>query len=249
MDFKKLFQRAVRPNVAPSLILTISVVDDDDLLPVEADNELDVVSGLALVLEYAASNGAISQRLISCRKLSDRAGVLYLSAFCHERQALRSFRVDRILTVFDPATGEDLGAGPVHFLNFRADETAKSRLHWGLSPRRRADLIALLTILIFIARCDERYHPLERDSLEAILARFWIRLELPGDPDFEDIITYADRLSPDGEAFWLSVHRVKETPQLIPLLRQAMREVVEADGILNPSEFYWVREVEEALAQ
>lgn len=247
MELVKLFQKVVQPRVAPQLVIKLDAYfngDDDEEV---THTELDTVTGLALVLEYTDSSGKASQRLITCRSLSMRGDTLYLSAFCHVRHSLRSFRVDRISAVIEPSTGEVIDNGPSFFCEFRPDHTAKSRIHWGLHPRLRADLIALLTILIFVARCDKLYHPLEREALEAIITRFWMRLEIPSNPDIEDILAYADRIAPDGEAFWLSINRLRGSSDVLEILRPGMRDVIEADGVISGEEFYWVTQVEESL--
>lgn len=250
MDIKALFGRTVKPRVSPVIVLSMTIADEQSECELqENEKELDVVSGLALLLDYASAKDERSQRLVTCRKICMRAGVPYLTAYCHFRKSLRSFRIDRICSISDPATGEVLGEGANYLSRFKPDEVADSPWMWGLNPRRRADLVALLSTLIFVARCDKDYHPLERDTLERILARFWLRLELPGDPDFRDIMDYADRLAPDGETFWLSIERLRAKPELKELLRRAMCEVVEADGVINPIEHYWVQQVEETLQE
>lgn len=246
MDLVNLFSSSVKPIVASKLGFKLQAIEvDPSDEPAVLDNELGEISGLALLIEYTAADGIVSQRLVTCRKISDRVGGRYLSAYCHHRRALRTFRLDRIVGVFDPKTGEFMGEPQGYLSRFSSNEISNSALNWGISPSRRADLIAILTCLIFIARCDQDYHSLERDALEAIATRFWLRLEIPSDPDLDDILSYADRLAPDGEAFWLSIQRIRSNHDLVPLFKQALRQIIEADGFQHQSEFYWASQVQE----
>ena len=249
MNLLELFGIVVRPRLTPSITASGlgPVGDDEAQLPDEIQSKLDTISGVALLIDYQKANGTASQRLITCRQLSVRDNVEYVASFCHHRRSLRTFRLDRIHAVFDPQTGEDLGPVADYFARFHPDRIAKSGLSWGLSVDRRADLIALITVAIFVARCDEEYHPLERDALETVLARFWLHLELSGDPDFDALISYSNKLAPDGEAFWLSLDRLRTNPEMVPLLRYSMRTLVEADGIQHDREFYWLQQVESLL--
>jgi len=108
-------------------------------------------------------------------------------------------------------------------------------------------LIALLNGLVFIARCDREFHPTEKACLESALTSFWLRLEFAGDPDFSEIMSYADKLSPDGETFWLAMQRFAENPKLAMIFKRHTRELIEADGVIRPEEAYWSIEIEDFL--
>jgi WYL domain len=58
--------------------------------------------GVTFAIEYADARNNVTTRRITLRELyrSDD-GALYLHSFCHERQALRSFRFDRVQSVID----------------------------------------------------------------------------------------------------------------------------------------------------
>ena len=186
--------------------------------------------------------------MITCRKLSVRAGKQYLNAYCHHRGAPRSFKVERISEVFDASTGECLSPAQAFFANFEPDSVSKSGLSWGLSVGRRADLIAVLNALVFIARCDKDFHPSERESIEAALTSFWMRLEIMGDPDFEDILSYTDKLAPDGETFWIAMHRFKEDRILADVFRKHANMLIQADGVIHETESYWSIEIDDFLS-
>ncbi len=253
MKLRDLFHSAVRPRLSEQygrLLLQVPEFEDDVGHPHDAlvDSELESLSGLSLVLEYENAKGERSQRVVTCKQLSIQAETTYLKAFCHHRQSVRTFRLDRIVDIFDPQTGESLSPVQAYFAQFSPDKITKSGLSWGLSVARRADLVALLNGLVFIARCDREFHPAEKTCLESALTSFWLRLEIAGDPDFSEIISYAEKLSPDGETFWLAMQRFAEDPRLAMVFKRHARELIEADGVIRPEEAYWSIEIEDFLS-
>ena len=253
MKLRDLLHKAVMPRISSQfggILLEIPEFDDDSEFHEDESDEasLESISGLAVVIEYSSAKGETSQRLITCKQFSKEAEVKYLKAFCHRKQAVRTFRMDRIGELFDPESGESLGAPEVFFGRFSPDKTKGSPLGWGLSVGRRADLIAMLNALVFVARCDREFHPAEKNSLEAALTSFWLRLEILGDPDFQDILDYASRLSPDGEIFWLAMKRFRANPVVATIFRQQVQALIEADGFVRQEEAYWSLEIDEFLS-
>lgn len=247
MKLRDMLLSVVKPrlhNRFSNLGLDIPEFDDEDQ-EAEPLESIESVGGFSVVIEYTDTKGNASQRLITCRNLTVRAGKEYINAFCHHRQSPRSFRIDRITDIFDTNTGESLSPAQAFFSTFEPDESSKSGLTWGLSVGRRADLIALLNALIFIARCDTEFHPSERESLEKALTSFWLRLEVLGDPDFDDILRYADRLAPDGETFWVAMHRFKEDRELADIFVRHANLLIQADGIIDEAETYWSIEIDD----
>lgn len=253
MKLRDMLMRVVTPKLHEQygqLCISVTEFDDETELesPIEEPEELSSLSGLGLVIEYENGSGVRTQRIVTCKQMSLAGGVQYLKAYCHHRAAIRTFRIDRILDVFDPRTGESLSPVQTFFAQFSPDQVSSSGLSWGLSVSRRADLIALLNALVFMARCDREYHPLERSTIEQALTSFWMRLEILGDPDFAEILQYADRLSPDGETFWLAMHRFREEPRLSEIFQRHARLLIEADNVIRSEEAYWLLEITEFLS-
>lgn len=135
------------------------------------------------------------------------------------------------------------------FEAFATDRVQASKPGWGLGVRQRADLSALLNVLVFTARCDREYHPLERATFEDAVCRFWLRTEAAGEPDCEAIKAYCDRLAPDAETFYVALHRCAENPKLARLLRESVKCVVDADGRLASEEVYWGSAIDEFFGE
>lgn len=240
--WEEIRAKFVRPEVHPSRAIDYDLghlTDDDEVEFETKPTELETVSGLAVIIEYENAKGERATRLVTCRRLDVHADKKYLFAFCHSREAVRQFRIDRIREIFDHRTGESLNPVEDFFVRYSPDGITNSPLGFGLSVRRRADFMALLNALVFIARCDKDYHPLERSTLENLLSRFWLRLELLNEPDEAAVLATADRLAPDAETFWVALHRIAEQPALVRIMQETAREVIEADGVVAKEEFYW----------
>ena len=170
----------------------------------------------------------------------------YLRAYCHERNANRQFRLDNIQDVFDARTGELLAETGSDFFNgFAVDHAQASRFGWGLPVRKRADLVAGLNALVFVARCHKEFHETERAAIERFVSSLWLRTEPAGEPPMDDILAHVRRMSPDSEAFYLALTRCSTNPTLRRMIRSHIRNVIDADGVVRPEEFYWGRAVDD----
>ena len=248
--WEEIRSKFIRPEVHPSqadrVDLKLVFDDDEDQNPNElAQAEIDTISGLALLIDYENAKGEVSTRLITCRRLDLHGAKKYLFAFCHSKERIRQFRIDRVREVFDHKTGESMNPVTEFFNRFAPDRIASSPLGFGLNVHRRADFLSLLNALVFVAKCDKEYHPLERSTLENLVARFWLRLDLAGEPDEQAILPMADRLAPDAEIFWASLHRIAREPALVRIMQETAREVIEADGFIASEEFYWASKLDQ----
>lgn len=249
-----LFENILNLVVKPKLHKKFQNLSKNQIFESELDSDEKIdklapritsITGIPIVIDYKNSNNKRSQRLISCKGLSIRANKTYLAAYCHQCSSFRTFRIDRIIEIFDPETGESLNPVEAYFSSFTIDEKSSSGLSWGLSVRDRANLIGFLNALVFIARCDKEYHPFERDQLETAIVGYWLRSEFKGSPDCDAIVKFADKLSPDGETFWIALHGIKEQPQLINHFKNCVGNIIAADGVIKSEEAYWGVEIEQ----
>lgn len=250
--------RAVKPRVAPSFMIATGhdETQDDEIISARAETSppdwvsaLEAITGFSCVIIYRNSQGVGSQRLVTCQRQDAHGQVRYLWAYCHGRQAVRQFRLDRIAEVFDAQSGESLGGADAFFARFAINRVQKSAPGWGLGVRARAEFIALLNCLVFIAKCDRQFHNLEHAVIEDVIARYWLRTEAQGEPDIPAILGYIDRLAPDAETFFVSLERCSGKSMLARLLKDSVIAVVDADGRLAPEEVYWGSKIDEYFAR
>lgn len=243
---------AVKPNMRN--VALAYIVDDESGWrdvgdPPEIPIDLSLIAGTSCIIEYGNAAGEHSQRVVTCQRLDDHNGTRYLWAYCHLRRQIRQFRVDRIVAMFDTETGEQYESPTLFFDRYRVDNRHGSQPGWGLSVRERSDFLSFLNALVFLARCDREFHPLERTALEHAISTSWIRMEYRGDPDIDSILAHTDRLAPDAETFWIAMHRCANRPALLDVLRRSARDVVEADGVIAPEEFYWGSRIDEFVLE
>lgn len=135
-----------------------------------------------LDFDYRDESGAVSHRTVEPLLLSQSAGTWYLRAYCHDRQARRTFMLDRIR---DPRA---LSFAAVH-LNAGEHEPALSIEGAGLTANLRLSHAALLKISDFAPRVlgetDSHWVLAEVDLLHPAVA---VRLvqAAPGEIIIED---------------------------------------------------------------
>ncbi len=191
--------------------------------------EPEEIGGLGVYICYEAADGNVTERRITCRKLVRSGENIYVHAWCHEAEAPRCFRLDRIFEMVDPSTGEVLeGESDIRafFARYRAIEEA--------SPEMKA----ALTILTFLAACDGEMHPLEVDALHDFVAHHVARFG--GD---EGTLETARRLlatlAPeyrDVERALAIIERSRMGRQVAAHLIHWIDTVVAADGVLHEAE-------------
>jgi predicted DNA-binding transcriptional regulator YafY len=71
--------------------------DEGVYLPTELSEAIQ--SGKRLFIKYVDKDGEISERWVTPVKVIGLKDYIYLQAYCHSREAERTFRLDRILNV------------------------------------------------------------------------------------------------------------------------------------------------------
>lgn len=192
--------------------------------PANADHDL---AGRALVVCYSDAAGQQSERRIICHEVYAAGGHVYLRCRCLERQASRTFRVDRVSAVYCGVTGEDLGA-PGRLLLPSAVRSERPR-----PPHRDRIIRHALRVLMTVARCDGRVALAEADTVHAFL-RSVVEPSRPR-ADAHSLYDYAYRLAPNFESMLDSFATVVEEDREIALtLLEAAIEVAGAhDGFCD----------------
>lgn len=86
-----------------------------------------------ILIKYRDSSGDITERRISDPR---KACATTIDAFCHLRNSRRPFRLDRIVHVVNPDTGELLN--PYHLLKSQGDPETLQSLTWYVMPALKA---------------------------------------------------------------------------------------------------------------
>lgn len=231
--------------------------------PPRAD-DLPPIAGLFIQIEYQDAAGVQTARRITCRDICQSGANRLLRAHCHERDALRSFRIDRIRIVVDPETGEVLeptaffaayvSAEQDAFATYLVVRPGRERstsvaAFDDLSNAQRYDLIAGLKVLSFLAHCDADWHLFEDEEIAKFVWEWWAGQGLDAEPDIGGIMAYVRRLRPRPDDFYVSLKRASRNRRLGDLLLRAVTAVVEADGEIRSAEHRWVCELQGYLAE
>lgn len=203
-----------------------------------------VLSGFTCIIEYTDAKGDFSRRRVTFIRLEEASDERYLRTYCHERERTRQFKVDRITAAADIDTGEIFDL-PDLLNSLSADHSQSSKPGWGLCPRDRADLIAGINVMVFVARCDREWHPLESDAIEHFITSCWLRCGFEAELPLDDLLAHARKLRPDAESFYGSLIRATERPELQAIIRRNVAQVIDADGKISPEELYWGSQVDE----
>jgi hypothetical protein len=240
--FESLARWADRSSALPPVAATFSlrIVEDPEvgLAPIDGETELQSIAAFVCIIEYDGEH-----RLITCRRfdLIDELG--YVGAICHSAGGYRQFRCDRIQTVFDASSGEELGDGGF-FHRFEAQSRRERAPTWGLTPSQKATLIAGLNVLAFMARCDGRWHPLETPVIEKFVCSMWLRNEWPGDPPLDEIVAHSQRLAPDSETFFRALRHYAHCSTSAKVLQRSIADLIAADGVICSAEMSWGSEID-----
>lgn len=237
--------------VSPKGFSPVTPLDDPEDMEgdFDAPPDLESIAGVGCILTYLDSRGSDSLRRITCRRLSINNGTIYLEAFCHERSARRTFRVDRIVEVACGASGEVFSPPSRFFSQFEVVEGTGSIVGFGLNVHASADLRACLNVLTFIGRVDGRFIRTEKDVLEAFCQAYALRYA--NDKfNLDGALRYSKELAPDSETFYVALERLmrERAPAGIrELVASFSVRMMDADGIQDQREFRYVSAVRDHL--
>jgi hypothetical protein len=236
--------------VAPKGILITVPSEDEEFEPRLQAAPIET-SGRMLVIEYSDSKGALSCRRITFRRIehlpsTNDDGRYYLIGWCHERRALRSFRVDRLLSLMDGRTGEIFE--PIESgIELLSEAGFVSRSAPARAPTRSARSLLRdgLKILTFLARCDGAAHPSEMEIIADYCRERAAQVGLGVDGSIiEGILDEADRLYPDTDTFLDAAERAFRDQANGTLLISKARALIIADGLLHEREVQFLRELD-----
>ena len=226
---------------------------------------LGYAEGQTFIIEYVDAKKQSSTRRITVwgiKKGSDDIPVL--TADCHERKAARSFRIDRIKTIFD-FDGEIAGSVPSYLTeNFgmhpKFAELANSHIlnktqvvidaAQNFTNEKRAKPDHKLTaikgycrsmgvhLLWCFANIDEEFHPAEFQVIQSYCYEICNKNGVvPTDQEMEIVSQYIKRLRPTGITIDRAVENLSRQARTdVEFFLNACIQVAEADGVIHPDE-------------
>ena len=201
--------------------------------------ERDHAASWTTFLSYVDEKGEPSARRFTCHAITGFEGATHVTGYCHERRAPRTFRVDRIRELACAETGEVFDAA-THFELLRE-----------LGALRCEDKVMahVARVMVFLARCDGEYHPLERTMLEDQLHRYCVRFN-GTECMAEDVLTEVGRLAPDAVDMSKAMRALARSPggaRVARFVLDAGAAMIDADGRHAPPETRWAIEMSDVL--
>jgi uncharacterized tellurite resistance protein B-like protein len=154
--------------------------------------------GRSFIIEYRDSTNKVSERRVTVSYIYKSGVYGYVMALCHERKAMRTFRLDRVVGLYSAITGEALQPIRVHLrpLWSRAPVAEGSAGSERSLTINMKPLRAAMRVLMTLARCDGHTHSLEvkvvKDFINEIAPRFNL-----GDSEILELAAYARYLGPN----------------------------------------------------
>jgi hypothetical protein len=223
--------KRVVPPVPPSRVVITGTIEPADPLK-RADHS----SGTSCFIEYTNASGEDSARTITLRRIDGHFGKPEtIGAHCHVQDKYKAFRIDRIRSMVDCVTGEELD--PV-------EHCIALHRRGALKIEDKA-LARVMRITTFMARCDGDFHALEGEALDDILGRYF-RFFGGDDAAYECARREAMRLAPDADDVIRSIGWIKRAPlgkELAGFVLKASAAVIDADGHHREEEVYWAIEL------
>ncbi|CCG42158.1 hypothetical protein [Magnetospirillum molischianum] len=250
------------PLVAESVALSVPPTDapEESVSGREFHDAEDLI-GSTFVLVYRNAKGEESTRRVTLRGIADAAGdaAVCLRCWCHERNAFRSFRSDRVVRVID-LDGEvhlparffaDLLAGVVaaapvpawdgHLPPVPAPVIDQPAPHRAEPPGHAQRRVARdgIRVLVGLSRSDGWMAP---EEVEVILDYIAARADLDGiattEADRVALTPYLRRMYPQSTVMDECLTRLDaEAAEARRLFTRAAIRLVEADGVQSPEEF------------
>jgi predicted DNA-binding transcriptional regulator YafY len=209
--------------------------EDEPEDAVEADRSVQL-AGDTFEITYEDSRGQVSVRRVSVRRV-DRVGEHHvLKAYCFERDSLRSFRLDRVMSAVDLVTGEIFGEHQDLLEEILWDQQQEAESGFG-------EFVHDVRMLTYLAQCDGQFAASEMEEIIAYLNAAGFVSER------EALTRHVQRLVPDMTAFEESLFATLDwPPERIARFADAAVEVVMADGRITPEETEGLQALRDSLA-
>lgn len=244
-----LRHRPPPPMPAPVMVPPADAEEEQaDAAP--SASEFGYAEGQSFMIEYRDSAGGTSRRRITVWNIQPGAGgVPCLLARCHEREANRSFRADRITAIIT-ADGEvlsDVRSFLAERLGVQVEADAGARAQrW---PRVLAAVRPQAQILAGLSLADGAKHPDEIAVMTGFCARVAAAAGLGLDREEEVALArYLANLRPDRVTMLKAVDRMLDAgPAAQAALLNAGAAVIAADGIEHIEELRFIRALRQDL--
>jgi len=227
-----------RPSFAKEELETGTDLDDDitlieNLPGSDPDNNL---IGLTVGVEYKDENDNISKRWVSIIKFANSfAGYRSIRGYCFMREDLRTFRLDRIVNLFNEE-GQTYDMN--NLLDFSSETSEEETYHSIIETKHWPLIRDGLRVLIAVARSDGYLHPKEVlviiDFIKSEAERFGFPLN---NHDTLHLEEYINKQQPSGEVVAACLTRLNDAgDEVQDIVSEYLQRTIYADGVLAQEE-------------
>jgi hypothetical protein len=243
-----------RKEARPDIAVDASSIDDDGMLPEESYDPDFVLAGMRIGFAYKDQFGQRTTRVVRLKRMDPSEYATFIHAFCELRGEDRTFQIDRILTLYDPVTGETLGDpdsffGPYIDRALAEEERGleKSRFYaaWHVIEALRDEL----SILILIARADDRFVEREQEALLNYAARRAKELGLSlSDEESLVLLNWIKTQDPTEPEARAAIRNLAQQDGTLANIWDVSELIAEADGTVSDIERATFQQVRSAIA-
>jgi tellurite resistance protein len=225
------------------------------MVTIHPQSASDHVEGILVSFKYRDASDNPSRRMLLCWRCYEEYNALYVRGYCTLREALRTFRPDRMTSLRELRGGTSISDPVAYFEQFvtadravgraAADATAQATqaareaaaARRQLAYNARTDCIAGLRILAYIALADgvrtEEERNIERSFVESRLA---LRGYKPDATLTDAMVDIAKGLAAPDSSFKTAVRAIKTEPAYGKLVLDCAERLAAVDGAINPTE-------------
>jgi hypothetical protein len=198
--------------------------DEHPLPPIDASPALPT----AVHLIYRASNGEVTERVVTLLSAWRTNEIIYFCGRCHLRKALRTFRADHVVELVCLATGEAPDDPERWIVEHALYQGEREADYTPYALRACRDELALLA---YVGSCDGVF-----DDDEVEVAIDYVMLSTDRDIDRDKAAKYIRRLEPSVADLHNHVRALSRHPERWARLTRAMRRLVDADRLAATEE-------------
>ena len=227
-----------------------ATIDSHEMETMPANtSEPDSLVGVRLALIYKDSSGAHTRRVVQVKTVTFRDDVHYLFGWCELRNAMRSFRIDRIVEIVDMRTGEVADEAQAYLAPLISLARPSS------TPRRRdatdsviAESVNGLIVLLYFANSDGELHPKERDVLWTYLNWQKERCSIKGGLRRPSVDALMRTMFPTTDQFAEALEALTSSESIhAQFVLNRLPEVINADGQADDEEIRRYQQLVELL--
>lgn len=245
--------RQDRFRAPDGVTISVDAGDVDD----EAQERLasfDAGDGTTFTIDYFGPTGVASTRTITVNEMVQGSQCIFLDAYCHATKRNRSFRLDRIRTIYDldGQTHSDPTKYIADIMMVDAKTLSKAVAANAAQEKphlARAMLRDEVRVLMAIARADGHLHAKESEIVNKYLD--WRlkseKLALSKD-EMAKLLYYVRNVNPTDKLVAQALEMIEHNQVALRPLVKACREVVKADGVIDEREEAALADIERALA-